>query len=483
MIKYALVKMIHSILWLITILLSLIIMCGFQFESVEASNSVNGIISSNASWSKTSGPWSLTGNVLVDNGVTVTIEAGAVVNLNGYYILVNGSLNIQQGANLNMGVTGTNVGNIQVNGVFQARGTAANPIKFNGGSYSWDSLFVPPSFSYVAFAGSSMAWNEQTGSGCIIEYTSLNKTGVTTSSSIKFSNNQLSGAGIGIAAGSPVISDNVISSGISISGGSPIIANNNLNNGYIWIDGSYNVGSSLITSNIISNINPQWPYATAAGIAILADAYNTNGQILVEKNIIKGNSIGINLIYRESQNINKPITIRYNTIISNDACIFIEGKFSPAITNNNFYSNSTCLKLSASRDIAATQNYWSTTDRSKISGLIYDFYDDFNLGKVTYDPILNSPDPLAPDPNSQISPAEISYPTFTPNLTYPSNPTPTALLTSPSQISSSTPNPSGAQTELFPGLDWIQIAIVGLLAATTILLFVNILLIRRKKAM
>lgn len=471
----------NSKVLLITILLSLIIIYGFQFESVEASNSVNGIISSNASWSKISGPWNLTGNVLVDNGVTVIIEADAVVNLNGYYIRVNGSLNIHQGATLNMGVTGTNVGNIQVNGVLQARGTTTNPIKFNGGIYYWDSLFVPPSVSYVTFAGSSMEWNEQAGSGCIIEYTSLNKTGVTTSSSIKFSNNQLNGAGISIAASSPVISDNVISRGISIRGGSPIIANNNLNNGYIWIDGS--VGSPIITSNIISNINPQWPYATAAGIAILAESYSTNGQILVEKNIIKGSSIGINLIYRESQNIDKPITIRYNTIISNDACIFVEGKFSPAIANNNFYSNNTCLKLSASRDITAPQNYWSTTDSSKISGLVYDFYDDFNLGKVTYDPILNSPDTLAPDPNSQITPAEISYPTFTPNSTYPSIPTPTATLTSPSQSSSSNPNPSDAQTELFPGLDWIQIAIIALLTATTVLLFVNILLIRRKKAM
>jgi hypothetical protein len=286
----------NSSLLLITILFSSIIMCSLQVEVIKASNSVNGIINSNESWSPTSGPWDLTGNVLIDSGVTVTVEAGSVVNLNGYYIRVNGSLNIQQGVTLNMGVTGTNVGNIQVNGVFRVRGTPTDPIKFNGGTYSWDSIFVPPSVSFVTFLGSSMAWSEQTGSGCIIEYAFLNKTGVTTTSSIKFSNNQLSGAGIVIAAASPVISNNVISSGISISGGSPIIANNNLNNGYIWIDGSSSIGSPVITSNVISNTNPQWPFATSAGIAILAAAYNTNGLILVEKNIIKGSSIGVDLI-------------------------------------------------------------------------------------------------------------------------------------------------------------------------------------------
>jgi hypothetical protein len=476
----------NSSLLLITILFSLTIMCSFQFEGVKASNSVNGIIDSNASWSQTNGPWNLTGNVLIDSGVTVTVEPGSVVNLNGYYIRVNGSLNIQQDVTLNMGVTGTNVGNIQVNGLFRASGTNTNPIKFNGGTYMWDSLFVPPSVSYVTFSGSNMAWSEQTGSGCIIEYAFMNKTGVTTSSSIKFSNNQLSGAGISVAAASPVISSNVISSGISISGGSPIIANNNLNNGYIWIDGSSNMGSPVITSNVISNINPQWPYATSAGIAILADAYNTNGLILVEKNIIKGSSIGVNLIYRESQDIDKPISIRYNTILSNDECILIEGKFSPTITNNNFYSNNTCLKLSASRDITAAQNYWGTTDSSKINGLIYDSYDDFNLGKVTYSPILTSPDTSAPDPNSQISPAEISYPISTPtitqNPTFTSIPTATAILASPSQNSSSAPNPSGSQIGLFLGLDWIQIVFIVLLTTIAILLFANILLLRKTRA-
>jgi hypothetical protein len=56
-----------------------------------------------------------------------------------------------------MGVTGTNVGNIQVNGVFRARGTPTDPIKFNGGTIR-GIAFLFPSVSYVTFLGSSMAW-------------------------------------------------------------------------------------------------------------------------------------------------------------------------------------------------------------------------------------------------------------------------------------------------------------------------------------
>jgi hypothetical protein len=59
--------------------------------------------------------------------------------------------------------------------------------------------------------------------------------------------------------------------------------------------------------------------------------------------------------------------------------------------------------------------------------------------------------------------------------------TPTAIFTSPSQNSSSGPNPSGAQTGLFLGLDWIQIIVISLLTAIAILLFVNILLLRKKE--
>jgi hypothetical protein len=51
---------------------------------------------------------------------------------------------------------------------------------------------------------------------------------------------------------------------------------------------------------------------------------------------------------------------------------------------------------SASSDINATQNYWGTQDTTIIDELIFDFYDDWEDGKVLYDPILTSADPDAP---------------------------------------------------------------------------------------
>jgi parallel beta-helix repeat protein len=411
-----------------------------QLGTVQAATSVTGIITSDITWTKANSPYNLTGNVLIDSGVTVAVEADAVVNLNGYYIRVNGTLIIQPGVTINMGTMGTSVGAIQVNGAMTARGTSAHPIHFNGAAYYWDSIFVPPTLSSISFADSSLAWNEQTGSGCIIENTVIDKTGIQTSNSIKISNNQISGAGIGVMKGSPVISNNVLSSSISIGGGSPIIANNQLNGGYISLYDSYGIDSPIITSNVISNPNPQWPSATSADISVVGGSFhNNNGLVLIEKNILTNSLSGIELVENENQDIRKPITIRYNTIINNEIGISITDRFSPTITNNNIYNNNASIKLSsyASRDVNAANNWWGTTDTSIIDSLIYDFNDDFNLGKVNYTPFLTSANTEAyPDPSAPI-------PTPTPEQTPATSPTPT-----PDQTPTPTPSQEPQQTEL-----------------------------------
>ena len=67
----------------------LIAFCGFSF----AQTNVSGAISSNTTWSLANSPYIITGSVLVPNGITLTIEAGTVINFsNDYKILVKGNL-------------------------------------------------------------------------------------------------------------------------------------------------------------------------------------------------------------------------------------------------------------------------------------------------------------------------------------------------------------------------------------------------------
>ena len=58
-----------------------------------AQTNVSGAISSDTTWSLANSPYTITGSVLVSNGVTLTIEAGVTVNFpDGYKILVKGNL-------------------------------------------------------------------------------------------------------------------------------------------------------------------------------------------------------------------------------------------------------------------------------------------------------------------------------------------------------------------------------------------------------
>ena len=63
------------------------------------------------------------------------------------------------------------------------------------------------------------------------------------------------------------------------------------------------------------------------------------------------------------------------------------------VNNNNIYNNSYNIKVDAktTKTIDCTNNYWGLTDSSEISMKIYDFYDDFNLSKVNYEPYLFVP--------------------------------------------------------------------------------------------
>lgn len=63
-----------------------------HFGTAHAATDVNGIISSDTTWTKADSPYSLSGSVAVDKGVTLTVEPEVTVNLNYYYIQVNGTL-------------------------------------------------------------------------------------------------------------------------------------------------------------------------------------------------------------------------------------------------------------------------------------------------------------------------------------------------------------------------------------------------------
>lgn len=368
------------IAFLTAILLSgLTLVATAQFSTVQASAEVTGIISSNTTWTKANSPYSLTGPVKVNNDVTLTIEAGATVNLNDYYI--------------------------QVEGTLRARGSSADQIHFNSGS--------------IKFMENSNDWNEQTGTGCVVENAVISSTN--------------SIATVHIEDASPKINNDTIEANagyyyaIEVWGGSPTISNSTINGPIGLLYAGSARSNSLISDNIISG--------GGEGIEI-----SCMGTPTIERNVIMSNNgMGIYLLAHAGDR--SPI-IRNNTIAKNSFGIKVLYRSSPSlapiITLNNFQDNNEYnVYFDPDSDVGfdaynlnATYNWWGTTDPESISQSIYDFEDNFNLGNVTFVPFLTEPNPNAPAiPTSAPTPT----PTPTPSATESPMPTPTPT-PSPSPI-------------------------------------------------
>lgn len=400
---------------------------------VQASTQVTGIIGSDTTWTAANSPYTLAGNVLVNNAVTLTIEPGVTVDLNGYYIMVNGTL--------------------------QARGTSIDKITFNGAGS-------------VSFTQASTSWNEQTQSGCIIENAIITTT-VSSENAVKISSNTINSAltvtsntivtnniikgnvNGGIVSGNNIIGEvnsaNIFSNNITGNVGCSGTASNNHIKGQVSA-----VGNSAITNNTIVGDTSS---ANNIGVAVSSGYIAESGYPRIENNIITNCSIGISVgvLIRSWFSINIP-EIRNNLIIQNEVGIqysisrqepwetnqtIIENntiaknaigiKFSgPAqecqIINNNIEENSnySIFLQQTTNDVNVTNNWWGTTDESRIADSIYDFYKDFNLGKVNFVPFLTEPNPQAtpdtyvptpidePSPSPPTSPSPSGSPAVTP---------------------------------------------------------------------
>jgi parallel beta-helix repeat protein len=375
---------------------------------------VSGIITSDTTWTKANSPYNLTGNMAINEEVTLTIEPGVTVNLNQYYIRVNGTLT--------------------------ARGTSTDKIHLNDG--------------YLDFTASSAGWNEQTGTGSIIENAIVNSIISTTEVSL-------------------IINNNTITKSLSLAGGSPIIAKNSIDivTGSDWLGRPVCPSNAISISDVfyLSNENT----AQVVDNTIVGDFDNAaivvgNGSPTIERNIISNSyGYGGDPGYGQSGIIISgdahPI-IKQNTIKQCANGISISGSPTPTIVNNNIESiTSFNLKMgSRTVNVDAADNWWGTTDTAEIDEKIWDYNDDFDLGKVNYLPFLTAANPQAvPD-------MDAPTPTLTPNPTLTPTPPPTG---SPS--TSPTPSQEPQQTGQFQAIGGIAIATVVIGAGLGLLIYLT----------
>jgi len=408
--------------------LTAIIICGLILASFSLAGAVRGstftgVISSDTTWTKAHSPYNLTGTVTVDNGVTLTIEAGATVDLNGY--------------------------SLQVNGILRAIGSSTDGIQFNSGK--------------IVFSSSSAGWDEQSGSGSIIEKAIINQTEISSSNSLKVSKSSITApddASTGTLAigGLSVISNNII---ISTSGkGYGIIVKQGIANIYGNIISGFAMGiwaasEATIEENSILNCGCGIGVGKIIGTSF--DSYQFGEvSLTIKENTIANNYIGIggpifngktgigtvvatgetkaygNFIYNNTYGLALGAmgSFHKNTITHSLTAITIydtSAIYSPHLSDNNFedYSQSS-IYLLGPKDMYAEDNWWGTTDIQAISDSIHDKNDNPVLGAVDFEPILGSRNAEAPT----------EPPTPIPDLPTPSwSPT-----TPPDESSDATPN-------------------------------------------
>jgi hypothetical protein len=230
---------------------------------VQATTNVSGVISIDTTWTKANSPYTLTGDLTVSPEATLTIEAGATVNVQAYPL--------------------------QVDGTLKAIGKQDEPIRFNGIIESEDR-------GVVIFRPSSKGWNETTKSGCIVENSIFNATALALHSSVKINNNTINsdiyafGSPIIMyASGSPIITNNTITAVISAF--DKTVVTNNIINGKIEA-----LNSAAIANNTVKRVSIFSPYdivLTASDTSLITNNYlrgivRVVGSPTVSNNVIDG---------------------------------------------------------------------------------------------------------------------------------------------------------------------------------------------------
>ena len=416
----------------------------------QSGTNTSTVISSDTTWTQANSPYNIEGNVLINNG-TLTLATGTTLNLNGYMV-VTGSLIIQQGVTINIQNAS---GYIQVDGILQALGTNSSPIHITGSEATlpYNTFFPILYYSIITFSQKSTGWNQQTLSGSIIENTIINSTTLTISSSVKLSQDSFANA-LSTQEGAPVITGCTIESGLSILGGTPIISNNQVMGG-ITLEGQdglfsngqiFSIGITYIDDNSISGqiLYLETPLASA---------------VMIERNLVT-NSNGSAIDIAFANNVGCSMTINNNTITDSAVGIQLHYGYPQLISNNNIYDNTINFKLDNNHSFNCTGNWWGTTDQQAIGNSIYDFKYDFTLGTVNFVPFLTSPNPQAtPNPNAPIS-------------SLSAQPTPSNSSSNSNQTSTKPSNQSAEQPTTKSSINWTQIALFVALAVIVALVIV-----------
>ena len=226
---------------------------------------------------------------------------------------------------------------------------------------------------------------------------------------------KFSGGGYGARVNGVIIKENKIfdntQNGVSIGqiyGGSDFsnsddvllsFENNTVvDNPVLWDFGGGTSGVQIsIKNNIIYNTRTdEYNY----GIKFNGGTSQTD---LIGNNLIYSKGILLTLSDSYTDPSNK--TFKYNTLIQDSTDENLVDLFGSGhnLSNNNIIKSTGqyIVKNNGTDDVSMSSNYWAGLNSNTLDSKIYDYYDDFEKGKVTYNPnpTLNSEPPISPVSN------------------------------------------------------------------------------------
>lgn len=237
---------------------------------------------------------------------------------------------------------------------------------------------------------------------------------LTTGSSVKLMNSQVNGD---VTLDSGEITSNVISGNLSLFVSGMVEGNH-------VIGGNITAYSSTIHGNRVENA-PGWAVRAYSSDVISANrvTHCANGiEVWGVDGVLSGNLIANNGGIGMRINTNSEITSNTFTGNSSSAIVLVDGT-EISIQDNNFEFNSgtydieNLVPISNLPQVAASGNWWGTTDTSEINQRIFDINDEYYYGQVVYEPVLTGPSPVAPayvrsvtlDPASPVGIQTVNY--------------------------------------------------------------------------
>ncbi len=347
--------------------LALTIICLLSsFVHANAATQVSGQIRSNTTWTKAGSPYVLNGTIEIEDGFTLTIEPGVVIECDE---------------------------RIDVYGYLQASGTTADSITFKpkkgkewwGGLRFYQKKSDTLRFQYCHFENQGQVMlhfdimhiyisNSYFNNASIVVDNKWGPHGSLIIENSKFMYSHIRAGGVEMF----IMKDNFVTASIYAEHTTNArFYRNNINGG------TYGIKCHATNAEIVDNI-----IANTTGIALDIVLSKLDRDIPCSGNIIAHNKhIGLNTNMAWG-------LVKGNSIYDNK--IGVAHSFYPADSqltyeDNCIYDNDSLNFYNYSgADYHIARNWWGTIDSSVIESTIYDNTDDFKRGRVTFMPILQA---------------------------------------------------------------------------------------------